>query len=422
MTILSLALIVIAAAAIASLPPLHPAQIWAIVWAFAVGAYALRLLPYIRLDALAKLLIGGATVAFIGGTLFGERLSRRLLSSHEAQRSPAADVDLRLAAILVLATTILGLFAFLAQAARAYGLHAALVSSSVVRVGVQSGIFHITIKYIYTAVAAAALCAYCAATGAHRRLWASACFVAVASTYFATGRATVVAAAVAALSAYVLARPRVPDKRWFLLGGCVVAIIAVGVFTVGGSLIGKTFANSELATIDSPFIRHPALRPAALPYEYLSAPIAAFGLEASLAAHLPHLEGCASFGYVCSALRRLGVPASSIPEVRPFTAAPLKWNTYTALDAPLLDGGPWGVIPAAALVGVALGALWIAACERHVLGMLCYAILVTPVLTSPGSNNFTAPFLLGAVLFVAGAVLVTRLAKRPQEGARDDTT
>jgi hypothetical protein len=422
MTIVSLALIVIAVAAIASLPPLHPAQIWAIVWALAVGAYALRLLPYIRLDALAKLLIIGATLAFISGTLFGERLSRRLLPSHEGRRSPAADVGLRPAATLVLATTVLGLFAFLAQAARAYGLHAALVSSSAVRLGVQTGVFHLTIKYIYTAVAAGALCAYCAATNAHPRRWASASVLAVLSTYFATGRATVVAAAVAALSAYALARPQLPAKRWFLLGGCVVAVIAVAVFTIGGSLIGKTFANSELATIDSPFVRHPALRPAALPYEYLSAPIAAFGLEASLAGRLPQLGGCASFGYVCSALRHGGFAVSAIPEVRPFTAAPLKWNTYTALDAPLLDGGAWAVVPAAALIGMLLGAVWLAARERRVCAILCYAILVTPVLTSPGSNDFTAPFLLGAILFTVGAVLATRLVKRHPEGVRDDTT
>jgi len=108
----------------------------------------------------------------------------------------------------------------------------------------------------------------------------------------------------------------------------------------------------------------------------------------------------------------------SFPEVRPFTAAPLAWNTYTSLDAPLLDGGAWMVIPAAALAGIFLGALWLAARERKLLALLGYAILVSSIVTAAGSNNFTASFLLGAIIIVIGAVLAAQLIKRtPRQSA-----
>jgi hypothetical protein len=412
MTFLPLVLVLIACVAMVALPPLHPAQLWAIVWALAVGAYALRLLPYANLGALAQLLIGGASLGFVGGTLIGERLGRRVLSHVGAQRQTPRETDPRLAAMIVLAATLLGLSGFLVQAVRAYGLRAALVSSPAVRLAVRTGTFHITIKYVYAAVAASALCGACAAIGPHRRRWALATGVAVFSTYFATGRATVVVATVTALSAYAWARPRLPSKRSFILGACIVIVIALGVFTLGGSLIGKTLNNSELASIDSALVRHPLLRPIALPYLYLSAPVAAFGLEASIADRLPHFYGCASFGYVCSILHHAGLHVPSFPEVRPFTAAPLAWNTYTSLDAPLLDGGVWMVIPAAVLAGIFLGALWLAARERKLLALLGYAILVSSIVTAAGSNNFTASYLLGAIIIVIGAVLGAQLINR----------
>jgi oligosaccharide repeat unit polymerase len=416
MTILPLVLLVVAATSVALLPPLHPAQIWAVVWALGVGAYSLRLLPYITLDPLAQVLIASALLAFTGGTLIGARLggrSRLLSGTHERTTH---QTDVRLAALVVLAATLVGLLAFLVQAARAYGLHAALVTSPAVRLAVQTGTFHITIKYIYAAVAASALCGLCAANGTHRRRWALASALAVLSTYFATGRSTVVVAAVTALSAYVLARPDLPSKRLFIGGGTIVALVAVGIFTLGGSFIGKTFPNSELATFANPFVRDSLPRSTALPYEYLSAPIAAFGAEVSVAGHLPRLGGCASFGYVCKILHHTGLDTPSIPEVRPFTAAPLQWNTYTSLDAPLLDGGPWLIFPVVAFAGFLLGAAWRAARTKTTLGILCYAILVPCVLTAAGSNNFTAPFLVGAALIVFATVLLARVTIRMRSG------
>lgn len=412
MTLLLLGLLIAALVAVVALPPLHPAQIWVLVWALAVGAYSLRLFPYLQLGVLAQVLIGCASIGFVGGALIGERLGRRAASHLEGRRGPSQMVHLPLAAKIAFALTLLGLICFLLQAVHSYGLRAALVSSRYVRQAVEAGAFSVSIKYVYAAFAASVLCGACAAIGPHRRRWAVAGGFAVFSTYFATGRSTVVAAVVSALCAYALAQFDLPSKRSFILGGCAVAIVAIGIFTIGGTLIGKTFANSELATIDSTFERHAPLRFAALPYEYMSAPIAAFGLEVGLASHLPRTSGCASFGYICSILHHAGVDVEPVAEVRPFTAVPLKWNTYTSLDAPLLDGGPWLVVPAAILAGIASGATWAAARRRRLLALICYAALTPAIVTAHGSNNFTAPLVVGSMLIALGALLTAQMINR----------
>lgn len=412
MTLLVVALAATAIAAVAVLPPLHPAQIWAVVWALAVGVYSLKLLPYVQLGVLAQVLIGGASIGFMLGAMIGERLGGRAAVRLQARRGASRPEHLPRAAKIVFALNVACLMVFLLQVAHSYGLRAALLSSSHVRQAVETGTFKITVKYVYIAVAASVLCGICAATGPHRRRWALAAVFAVGSTYFATGRSTVVVAAVTGLCAYALARPDLPSKRSFVLGGCVLAIGAIGVFTIGGALIGKTFANSELATIDSVFERHAPLRLAALPYEYMSAPIAAFGVEVGLADELPRTDGCASFGYICSILRHAGVAVDTLPELRPFTAAPLKWNTYTSLDAPLLDGGPWLVIPAAILAGIVSGAAWGAARKRRLLALVCYAALTPAIVTAHGSNDFTAPLLVGSIAIALGALLVAQMTDR----------
>jgi hypothetical protein len=255
--------------ALALLPPLHPAQMWAVVWALAVGAYAMKLFPYQSLGDTTQLLIGGATLGFVGGTLAGERLSTSVAGHRRWQRAPFETADLETAATMVLALSLLGLTAFLVQAGHAYGLRATLLSSSQVRAAVQVGTFKFTIKYVYAAIAASALCGACAGMTPHRRRWGVSSVVIVLSTYFTTGRATVVVAAVVALCAYAVGRPRPLSKRVLMVGGCALAILAGAIFTIGGSLIGKTFEHSEIATINSVFERHHSLNAAALPYEYL---------------------------------------------------------------------------------------------------------------------------------------------------------
>jgi hypothetical protein len=412
MMLLAFVFLIVAIVGVAMLPPLHPVQIWAFFWSLAIGAYSLGLLPYQQLGVLPQVLLGLALLGFMGGAMVGEHLGKRAADRLEARRGPSQMAHLPLAAKIVFALTLLGLVGFLLQVERSYGLRAALVSSPHVRQAIEAGAFNVSIKYVYVAVAASVLCGASAAIGPHTRRWVLAGGSAVLSTYFATGRSTVVVATVAGLCAYALTRLDLPSKRSFIIGGCTVAVVAVGIFTIGGSLIGKTFANSELATIDSVFERHVSLRLTALPYEYMSAPIAAFGLEVGLANRLPRTSGCASFGYVCSILRHSGVDVEPIPEVRPFTAAPLKWNTYTSLDAPLLDGGLWLVVPAAILAGIASGAAWAAARRRRLPALVCYAALTPAIVTAHGSNNFTAPLLVGSILIALGALLIAQMIHR----------
>jgi oligosaccharide repeat unit polymerase len=406
---LALALVVIAAVAVMVLPPLHPAQIWSVVWALAVTSYSLKLLPYLTLGVRAQVLIGGASLAFIIGTFVGERLSVPGISRLHLRWAPSQMLDLSLAGAIALGLTCLGLVAFLLQAEQRYGLRAALVSSPQVRLAIQAGTFNITIKYVYAAVAASVLCGARAAAEPHRMRWAFGGLLAISSTYFTTGRSPLVIATVSALCAYALAAHGLPRRRSLILGAVAVAAIALAIFMVGGSVIGKTFENSELATVDSVFERHASLRWAALPYEYLSAPVAAFGLEASLSSRLPRTDGCASAGFICSILSHAGLRIKPFPQVRPFTEQPLRWNTYTSLDAPLLDGGIWLVIPAFAFVGMALGAIWAAARRRGWLAIVCYAGFAPAIVTASGSNGFTAPLILGAIAVTVSCMLGARI-------------
>lgn len=408
-TILAIALVAAAVIAFGALPPLHPAQLWAVVWALAVGSYALKLLPYSPLGGEVQVLIGGASLCFIGGTLVGEHLGARVGSILPLSCSELRARDLPVAATIAVGVTFLGLTAFLAQATQKYGLHAALVSSPQVRLAIQAGVFKVTIKYVYAAVAAALLCGACAATDRHRLRWIVLAALAIVSTYFTTGRSSLVVGTISALCAYALVAAKLPQRRSLIVGAVAVAAVAFTIFTIGGSVIGKTFKNSELATIDSSFVQHPAFRWAALPYEYLSAPIAAFGVEVSLARHIPRTDGCASAAVLCTILTDVGVNAKPFPQVRPFTAPPVKWNTYTSLDAPLLDGGTGLVVPAAAFVGAIMGALWLAARRRRWLAIVLYATLAPAIATAFGSNGFTAPLQLGVALITVGSVLVARV-------------
>ena len=100
------------------------------------------------------------------------------------------------------------------------------------------------------------------------------------------------------------------------------------------------------------------------------------------------------------------------PTIRPFTRPPLPWNTYTALDLPLLDGGPIFVIAFFALAGAWLGWLWRRARERDVLALGLYAIYAPVVLYSVIQNNFFAPHIVGAALLaVAFLMLANALTK-----------
>lgn len=392
------ALGVVATAGLVFLPPLHPGQIWSFVWFAAVGLFSLGLLPYRALGSSTVWLIAAGSAAFILGTLVPKRLLGRPLEKLSESTTVPSHVIVR-AATAGCVLTAFTLVCFLVQVASAYGLRSALVTSPEVRTAVQTGETSLTIKYVYIALCAAALAGAAAAVsepGRARLRWIACALGAVLATYFATGRSTLVVAAVIALVAYALSRPSALSRRELLLGGGGVIVLAVSVLIVGGNVIGKTFESSEISTIRSTFTDRPALSALALPYQYASAPIAGLDVQMDALGSVERTDGCATVEWACTLLSRAGFDAKPYPRIRPFTLPPLKWNTYTALDAPLLDGGPWLVPVVIGAFGFIMGTLWTLASFGAVGGRILYAILTPAVLTSTGSNNFTAPYLVGA--------------------------
>jgi oligosaccharide repeat unit polymerase len=391
------------------LPPLHPAQLWSVPWAAAAGLFALQLLPYRDLSLLTCALVSGATVAFVAGTLVGDRSFGR-----RASGAAHVGVDYRLvarAATGALVLTAVLMIGFLWQTIHRYGLHDALVSSVKVRNAVATGATPVTIKYVYAAIAATALSSVGAAhapTRKRRTAWAMATGTAVASLYFSTGRSTLVYGLIIAVVAYLLVRPRLPSRSRFLLGVGAIACLAVTVNILGGSIIGKTYANNtELRQTPSFFSAHNEFRTFALPYEYGTASIAALQFQIDGSTLLGTSHGCAVFSEACSTLRHLGVDVDPIRRIRPFTQTPLSWNTYTSLEAPLEDVGVVGTIPLMAIVGILVGVLWAAARDRRLHALVAYPIAAAAVLAAPTQFNFTAPHLLGAVIIASGLLLLS---------------
>ena len=404
----------LAVATLVWLPPLHPAQLWSIPWALACDLYVLRLLPYRTLGVGTAALACGASVGFVVGAAAGARIRVTPFRQSSEKTSVGLHV-LRTAAVLCLGLTALFLSAFLAQAAARYGIRAALISTVAVRDAVGAGEFAATIKYVYAALAATALCAIVAARepAARAGRWRLATLLAIASIYFSTGRGTLVVATIVGLVAYVLARDRRLTRAQFI-GGCVgVAVIALIVFVVGGRLIGKTYANNpSIQAVPSAFRDQPKLRVLALPYEYASAPIAALDVQIHASTAWGATHGCAALSEGCRVLHKLGLPLQGTSRIRPFTTDPLPWNTYTALDIPLLDGGYVFAIPILGLCGLVMGWLWRLARRRSLLAICAYAILAPAAATSSGSFSFTAPHLIGAVLIAFSGIAFARPLRR----------
>ena len=277
------------------------------------------------------------------------------------------------------------------------GIRDAVLTSQNLRAPVQAGDYALTVKYLYFALAAAAMCGIAAGVRPdRRRRWLAAAAVAVASTYFATGRATVVVAGLAASVGFLVAAgSRFPLRR-ALLGVTLAGVVSLGVFMLMGQLIGKTYENSGLGTVRSFFTDHPSAGALATPYMYVSAPIGALNV---LVLDPPgeRSDGCAMLSVACSVMARAGVDAHPTRAIRPFTDAPIPWNTYTALDDSIRDVG----IAAAPIVFAVLGALcgWLWACARRgrpwAIGV--YAVISTAILGSAGSNSFAAPHVVGAI-------------------------
>jgi hypothetical protein len=403
-------LVALAVFSVWRLPPLHPAQLWSIPWAIAAGLYLIHLLPYRPLDIETAVLASSSGLVFVLGTLFGERIDGRLAAEPD-QRRRVDSATIQSAAVVALGLTALMLFAFLGQATRQFGVRATVVSTATVRGAIAAGDFPLTIKYVYAAIAATALCAIAAARDSGSRLtpWHAAALLSISSIYFSTGRGTLVLTILVAVIAYLLARKRRLSRVRFISGSVGVGVLALAIFIAGGDLIGKTFANNPgLQAVPSTFTEHPRLRVLALPYEYASAPIAALDIQVDAAIPLGATHGCAAFSEACRVLNRLGLPLQGASRIRPFTREPLPWNTYTALDVPLLDGGLVFLLPIMGLIAISLGALWHFARRGSLIAICSYAVLAPAAVASSGSFNFTAPHLVGAIIIALASIGLMR--------------
>ena len=411
------ALALLAAAVIRGLPTFHPAQLWVLPWLAVCALYALRLLPYnpLRTET-AALIFASACVFCASAWLAGGRRHRRSRPTAGVSREHFATA--RGAATCLLVVSGVGLFAFLAQAAAAHGLRATLVTSAAVREGVQTGQFVFTIKFVYVALAAAlasALVAALAEDRSQRRRWLALALLPVFAMYFSTGRSNLVTALVMAVLTYLVARPVEPHLRQVGLGMVAAGVVFVVTLTVGGIIIGKTFEASELARMDSPFTRHAVLEPVALPYQYATAPIAALNELIPAVGRYGASRGCATVPLACTLGSPVGVTGAPVPSIRVFTAAPLEWNTYTALDAPVLDAGPVIAVLIVAALGLLAGVVWAGARDGSPIMAVLYAVVGTATVSSVIQNNFFAFHYMGAILLFAVAwLLVDQLSSRGQ--------
>ena len=394
----------------------HPATLWLAAWAFASALFAVRALPYHQLSTATVLVIAGWSALFCIGAILG---ARARVVAILARRSTRWSPDLRrlqIAAVLAVALALAGLAAFILQVAAGYGLRAAIVSDANVRLAIAEGATRITIKYIYFAFAASALAAMAAARAASvagRRAWVAVASVMIALQYFSTGRSNLLLAAVMACTAYFIASPKRVDGRRLMLAATTVGVCAVAVFLGMGSLLGKSFDASDVRTFDNTFVRMEPLQPLALPYQYVTAPLPAFDVI-SAATPVTGRGACQTLSPLCSLGQKLGLPVEPEPSLTGFTGAPAAWNTFTALYAPMVDGGRLlgGLIIFAE--GLLFGLLWGAVRAGSLYAAGAYAITSAAVIYSTVENTLLQPHLIGAaliaVVLIASAARIEPLA------------
>jgi oligosaccharide repeat unit polymerase len=417
------ALIGLACWAVVRLPALHPAQLWVIPWALASTLFAARLLPYRPMNLPTAALILGGTSAFVVGSLVGERVCARGLggwTKRDSARGGASVVSL--AAGIAFGGLALTLAAFIVQIVRAFGLRAAFISSGSVCLAVGAGATPVTIKYVYFAFAAVTLSTVAAARasdGRTSRRWLVAASVAGASMYFATGRANIILALLIGLLTWGVARPETITRSRVLITLSTVAVVGLLVFTIGGSIIGKTFSANEASTIDNVFTRHSSLSVLGVPYEYLATPVAGLQREVELSNAWGRGQGCATLAFVCQILRRAGLNAHPEPPIRAATKAPLAWNAYTGLDFWLIDGGLVLMAPIAFVFGALMGGLWAGAGSGRPDVIILYAIFSSTLLFSAYQNSFFAPHIVGSAGICMAALVAGRWLVRRQGKALD---
>lgn len=415
---LSIILVVVAGWSLTTLKPLHPVQLWSIPWSIAVTLYSLRLLPYRSLSWTTAGIAAAATLAFALFSLAGERAAARFRGGSQHRRSDVGPnyTTVRIAAVAVVCITFVWAAAFVASASVTYGARDTFTASYRLRTALGSGVLSLQIKYVYAALAGVALSSIAAGLTFERwprLLWLSSATVCAASIYFATGRSTIISALIVGLVAYLTARGRPIRVGRFIAGIGTVAVIALAIFITGGQLIGKTYANSaDLQAVPSVFTRHSTLSNLALPYKYATAPVAALEVQTRSATTWGDAGGCAEVAEFCKALRKLNVNVQPVPRIRPFTAPPLAWNTYTALDLPLIDGGKALALPIVALLGLLCGMLWAWSRRRGLIGVVVYSVAAAAIVGSPAVFLFTAPHIVGAMLI--GAVAIWLANKIPE--------
>lgn len=404
--ILALALTAGAAAALRWLPPLHPAQLWLLPWAVAASLLALGLLPYVTLSASATaLMIAGSLSFCVGALAFDPRGGRKALDWDDELEVA------RFAAGTALAVLAGALAAFLGQVAIQYGLRATIVASPEVRHAIGAGEFAITIKYVYASFVAATLSGLLAGlcAGHQRRFWLGIAGLASLSAYFSTGRSTIVLSGLAGTFAYLLAR-RSPISRGQLCAGVGVAgALTLAIFSAGGAIIGKTLEGNALSQVRSAFTDHRVLEPLALPYQYATAPLVALDVQVQVNQGRDKAQGCATLATFCSIGSAVGLTTRPEPAIEPFTSEPLPWNTYTALDRPLIDGGPFAVPLTLLLLGAGFGRLFGQARAGGPIAGAMYAVFATAIIYSSTQMNFFAPHILAGALGSGGLLLGWRV-------------
>ena len=428
--VLAAALVGLATFSVIRLPFLHPLQLWSVPWALATGLFALHLLPYRPLSGSTAMLIAACTASFALGLVLAAKLRPGAVLAGARRIMPRNHGDPRaveLAAALACLLTFVGLALFLGELVARFGLKDALVSSANVRVALSNGAAALTIKYLYAAYAAAALCGVAAALvddPLRRRWWLGLGAIVVAAQYFNTGRSNIVLAAVVLIVAESVARQRRPSVRVVAAGSAALVAFLLGIFTVGGAIIGKTLDNSPLRTIASPLTEHELLQPLALPYLYATAPIPALDVQAGVAASTDHAFGCATLSVLCRIGARAGLDVVPEPAIRPFTARPLPWNTYTAIDLPLIDGGPAFAALFFVAVGWLAGTVWHAARQGFAAATVLYALYSSALAYASTQNNFLATHVVGASLLAllliaaAGARIERRARAAPTSSPR----
>jgi len=406
--LLAVAFTCAAGAALWWLTPLHPAQLWLLPWAAAADLLAIGLIPYAALSLRAAGLMLAGSAAFCIGALLCDAPT---IGEHRRRHDDIRVV--RLAAGTALVLLGVAMVAFLVQIAVGYGPRAVIVTSPDVRHAIGTGQFAITIKYVYLAFIAATLAglAGAKATAAlERRFWLAMIVVAAGTAYFSTGRSTIVLSAACGALGYLLAREHLPTRKQLLAGIAVGGLVTFAVFSAGGAIIGKTLEGNALSQVRSAFTDHAVLRPFALPYQYATAPLVAFDAQVQVNGIRPKAEGCATLATFCSAGQAVGLPTSPEPDIEPFTAEPLPWNTFTALDRPLMDGGPLLVPFVLLMLGLGTGLLFRLMRRGKPLAQAAYPPMASAILYSSTQMNFFAPHILAGALGSVGLLLAWRFA------------